>query len=110
MRMVEKQGRMEEHLRIEFHGGTHIYVPALRIGLVQKYVGGTKTRPALARIGSSTWLRQKTAAESAVTDLASDMLEMQAQRHLRPESPSPPIPTGNRPSIRPSRTRRPMIS
>jgi transcription-repair coupling factor (superfamily II helicase) len=84
MRMVEKQGRMEEHLRIEFHGGAHIYVPALRIGLVQKYVGGTKTRPALARIGSKSWLRQKAAAESAVTDLAGDMLEMQAQRHLRP--------------------------
>lgn len=83
MRMIDKHGRAEEHLQIEFHGGAHVYVPALRIGLVQKYVGGTKTRPMLARIGSKTWSRQKAAAELAVADLADEMLEIQAQRHLR---------------------------
>lgn len=84
IRMIDKHGRAEEHLQIEFHGGARIYVPAMRIELVQKYVGGSKSRPSLARVGSKTWGRQKAAAEAAVTDMAADMLEMQAERQLRP--------------------------
>jgi len=84
MQLLDKEGRVEEHLQIEFAGGTKIYVPATRIGLVQKYVGGTKTRPVLAKIGNKTWLRQKKAAESAVIDLAAELLELQAARRARP--------------------------
>ena len=84
LRMIEKQGQREEHLEIEFDGGTKIFVPAIKIDLVQKYVGGTKTRPTLAKVGGKTWLKQKQAAEGAVHDLAVEMLEMQALRMARP--------------------------
>ena len=82
--LLDKQGQVEEHLQIEFHGGAKVYVPASKIDLVQKYVGGTKSRPALAKLGGTTWLRQKKAAESAVMDMAADMLDMQASRVSRP--------------------------
>jgi len=84
LELMDIDGRVEEHVAIEFHGGTKIYVPAPKIGLVQKYVGGAKTRPSLARIGGKTWVRQKQAAEAAVVDLAAEMLEMQAERQARP--------------------------
>ncbi|MEX2174534.1 MAG: transcription-repair coupling factor [Pirellulaceae bacterium] len=84
LRLIEKQGQHEEHLEIEFDGGTKIYVPAVKIDLVQKYVGGTKTRPTLAKIGGKSWLKQKQAAEEAVHDLAVEMLEVQAIRASRP--------------------------
>jgi transcription-repair coupling factor (superfamily II helicase) len=84
LKLIEKQGQKEEHLEIEFDGGTKIFVPAIKIDLVQKYVGGAKTRPALAKIGGKTWLRQKADAEGAVVDLAVEMLEMQALRRARP--------------------------
>jgi transcription-repair coupling factor (superfamily II helicase) len=84
LKLIERQGQHEEHLEIEFDGGTKIYVPAVKIDLVQKYVGGTKTRPSLAKIGGKTWLRQKKEAEDAVRDLAVEMLEMQAVRRSRP--------------------------
>lgn len=80
---IDKHGHEEEHLQIEFHGGAKLYVPASRIQLVQKYVGGSKSRPSLARIGSKTWVRQKAAAEAAVTDMAAEMLQIQAQRQLK---------------------------
>ncbi|MFO7904396.1 MAG: transcription-repair coupling factor [Pirellulaceae bacterium] len=80
---IDKQGHEEEHLQIEFHGGAKVYVPASRIQLVQKYVGGSKSRPSLARVGSKTWVRQKAAAEAAVTDMAAEMLQIQAQRQLK---------------------------
>ncbi len=84
MELLSKDGQVEEHLVVEFEGGAKLYVPASKIGLVQKYVGGTKTQPSLAKIGGKTWVRQKKAAESAVVDLAVEMLEMQAERRTRP--------------------------
>ncbi len=85
LQLLEKGETAEEHLVIEFHGDTKIYVPASKIELVQKYVGGNKkSRPALAHVGGKMWSRQTEAAAEAVTDLAADMLELQAARALRP--------------------------
>ena len=80
MELIEKQGQKYEHLTIEFDGGTKLFVPSSKIDLVQRYVGATKSRPKLAKIGSQAWARQKKAAEKAVIDMASDLLELQAQR------------------------------
>jgi transcription-repair coupling factor (superfamily II helicase) len=88
LKLISKQTQgeeqKEEHLELEFHGGTKIYVPAAKIGLVQKYIGGAKSHPVLAKIGGKLWLKQKKAAEAAVTDMASEMLELQAVRGSRP--------------------------
>ncbi|MGI9429704.1 MAG: transcription-repair coupling factor, partial [Bythopirellula sp.] len=84
LKLLEKEGGAEEHLAVEFDGSTQIYVPVSKIDLVQKYVGGRKATPRLAKIGGKTWLRQKQAAEKAVTDLAVEMLQLQAARSARP--------------------------
>jgi transcription-repair coupling factor (superfamily II helicase) len=85
LRLLEKDGRAEEHLELEYHGGTKIFVPAAKIELVQKYVGGKGSGAVpLAHIGGHAWVRQKRAAEKAVTDLAAEMIELQAQRDARP--------------------------
>ncbi len=90
LKLLEKNDRVEEHLELEFDAGTKIFVPAANIDLVQKYVGGSKSRPHLAKIGGKAWVRQKEAAKQAVTDLASDMLHLQAVRALRPGIGFPP--------------------
>ncbi|MGE3775964.1 MAG: transcription-repair coupling factor, partial [Pirellulaceae bacterium] len=82
--LLDKQGHVEEHLKLEFAEGAKLYVPTSKIDLVQKYVGGTKSRPTLAKLGGATWLRQKQAAEAAVLDMAVEMLQLQAERLGRP--------------------------
>ncbi|MEN6449975.1 MAG: transcription-repair coupling factor, partial [Thermoguttaceae bacterium] len=84
LRLLEKNGQAEEHLELEFAGHTKLYVPAAKIGLVQKYVGGSKSHPTLAKLGGRMWERQKGRVQEAVTDLAADMLELQAARSARP--------------------------
>ena len=84
LQLLEKGDQVEEHLELEFHGGTKVFVPASKIELVQKYVGGTKSRPSLARIGGKSWVRKKNAAQRAVQDMASDLLELQAARAAQP--------------------------
>ncbi len=83
MTMLERQGQQVEHLELEFADNTKVFVPTSKIDLVQRYVGGTKSKPKLAKIGSQLWQKQKQAAQAAVIDMASDLLELQAQRrHL----------------------------
>ena len=84
MSLLEKDQQVEEHLLLEFHGGTKLYVPSSKIGLVQKYVGGSKSRPTLAKLGGRAWQRQKKLVEEAVGDMAAEMLDLQAARAARP--------------------------
>jgi transcription-repair coupling factor (superfamily II helicase) len=81
---------LEEHLLLEFRGGVMVYVPASRIDLVQKYVGGSKTEPELSKFGGTGWARKKEKVTEAVHDLAADMLQMQALRAAQPGIPLPP--------------------
>ncbi len=82
--LLEKHGQKFEHLVIEFDGGTKLFVPSSKIELIQRYVGGTKSRPKLAKIGGLSWAKQKKAAESAVQDMAVELLELQARRRSLP--------------------------
>ncbi|HAO72611.1 MAG TPA: transcription-repair coupling factor, partial [Planctomycetaceae bacterium] len=84
LKLLEKHSRTEEFLELEFAESTRVYVPASSIELVQKYVGGGKTGPKLAKIGGTLWTRQKQAVEKAVADMAADMLEIQAVRAKQP--------------------------
>src|SRR5262249_776026 len=90
MKLLDKQGSVEEHLELEFHGEKMIFVPSSTSNIVQKSVGGTKAGPSLAHIGGRMWQRKKEAAQSAVTDLAADLLQVQAMRRLRPGIEFPP--------------------
>ncbi|MCA9101494.1 MAG: DEAD/DEAH box helicase, partial [Planctomycetales bacterium] len=84
MKLLEKQNHAEEHLELEFRDHTKLFVPVSKIALVQKYVGGTKTRPTLAKIGGRTWERKKAAVAECVNDMAVELLEVQAARSVRP--------------------------
>jgi transcription-repair coupling factor (superfamily II helicase) len=84
LKLLEQHGRTEEFLELEFAESTRIYVPASCIELVQKYVGGSKLAPKLAKIGGTLWEKQKRAVEQAVADMAADMIRLQATRASRP--------------------------
>ena len=90
LKLLEKQGRTEEFLEIEFAESTKVFVPASCIELVQKYVGGSKLAPKLAKIGGKAWEKQKQAVRDAVADMASDMIRLQATRASRPGIAFPP--------------------
>ena len=90
MHVLEKNGQTEEHLILEFAGGTRVYVPASKIDLVQKYVGGAKSDPELSKLGGTSWKNKKDRVQAAVLDLASEMLELQAMRESKPGVAFPP--------------------
>jgi transcription-repair coupling factor (superfamily II helicase) len=79
----------EEHLILEFASGVRVYVPASKIDLVQKYVGGAKTDPELSKFGGTSWQNRKARVQAAVMDLASDMIQLQALREAEPGTAFP---------------------
>ncbi len=84
MRVMQTGDQLEEHLELEFRNRVRLFVPTSLIHLVQKYVGGAKTAPELSVVGSSSWGRKKKKVEAAVADLASEMVQLQAQRESKP--------------------------
>ncbi len=74
----------EENLILEFRDGVFLYVPASRIDLVQKYVGGSQSEPELSKLGGTAWQRKKDRVSDAVRDMAAEMIQIQAVRASLP--------------------------
>ncbi|MBL8811716.1 MAG: transcription-repair coupling factor, partial [Planctomycetaceae bacterium] len=84
MSMVGADGTQEEHLLLEFRDAVVVYVPVSLIHLVQKYIGPAKTTPELTKYGGTSWLKKKDQVADAISDMATDMLKLQAERASRP--------------------------
>ena len=60
-----------------------LYVPVSEAHLVSKYVGTGKARPPLNTLGGTRWAKAKAQAETAVRDLAAELLSLQAARETQ---------------------------
>ncbi len=77
---VDMQGQQREVLSLEFDEGVVLHIPLQESHLISRYVGISKTRPKLGRIGTNRWGKTREAAERATLDLAAKLLELQAKR------------------------------
>ncbi len=77
---VDIRGQLREALTLEFDEGMLLHVPLQESHLISRYVGLTKTRPRLGKLGSNRWAKTREAAERATLDLAAQLLEIQATR------------------------------
>src|SRR4029434_7414274 len=73
---------VQEFLEIRYAGDDKLFVPVERLDLIQKYTGGT--RPALDRLGGTTWEKAKTRVKKAMRDMAEELLKLYAQRKAVP--------------------------
>jgi transcription-repair coupling factor (superfamily II helicase) len=73
---------LQEFLELRYHGDDKLFVPVERLDLIQKYTGGT--RPALDRLGGTTWEKAKTRVKKAMRDMAEELLKLYAQRKAVP--------------------------
>jgi len=92
LRVMRKGGsnKTEEYLTLEFAERARMHVPVTQIDLVQKYVGAGTAAPQLSKLGGTRWSRTKQRVEEAVTDLAAELLRIQAARHSQPGIAYPP--------------------
>ncbi|MBC7782193.1 MAG: hypothetical protein H7144_00015, partial [Burkholderiales bacterium] len=86
----QKDGRTEEYLTLRFAESATLHVPAARINLIQKYVGGFSGSPVLSRLGSGVWDKQKEKVAEAVMDMAAELIDVQAARAAEVGTSFPP--------------------
>jgi transcription-repair coupling factor (superfamily II helicase) len=75
---------MREVISLEFDDHVTLHVPLQESHLISRYVGLSKTRPQLGRIGSGRWEKARQAAEHATIDLAAELLRIHAAREAQP--------------------------
>jgi transcription-repair coupling factor (superfamily II helicase) len=75
---------VREVISLEFDDHVTLHVPLQESHLISRYVGLSKTKPQLGRIGSGRWEKARAAAERATIDLAAELLRIHAAREAEP--------------------------
>ncbi|KEO83120.1 transcription-repair coupling factor [Tumebacillus flagellatus] len=73
-------GIHKDYLHIKYKGKDELFVPVDQIDLVQKYVGSEEKEPKIYALGGSDWQRVRTKVQSAVQDIAQDLIKLYAER------------------------------
>ncbi len=76
-----------DYLHLEYAGGDRLYLPADRINLVQKYVGGEGAAPALDKLGGTSWERVKKKTKESILAMAKELLDIYAHREVMERKP-----------------------
>ena len=67
-------------MKVEYAGGSNLYVPATQLDVIQKYADSQAKRPKLNKLGTQEWGRTKTKVRSAVKNIAKDLVQLYAAR------------------------------
>ena len=81
---IEVNGARSEVFTIEYADGGKLHVPVAHAHLLSRYTGVRGMQVKLHSLGGKRWTREKAAAQRAVQDLASTLLETQARRAVVP--------------------------
>lgn len=81
---LETRDGAREVISLEFDDRVTLHVPLQESHLISRYVGLSKARPQLGRVGSGRWEKTRLAAERATLDLAAELLGIQARREAQP--------------------------
>ncbi len=90
LREITVGNQLQEALAIEYAEGAKLYVPVSHAHLLTRYVGVGKHSAALHQLGGKRWIHEKLAAQHAVQDMASSLLEIQAARDSQEGFAFPP--------------------
>ncbi|MCI8415311.1 MAG: transcription-repair coupling factor [Ruminiclostridium sp.] len=71
-----------DYLKLQFAASDVLYVPALQLDLVSKYIGSgdDPEKKRLSRLGGTAWERDKARAKKAAKDMAKGLIKLYAQR------------------------------
>jgi transcription-repair coupling factor (superfamily II helicase) len=82
LKRIEVGQDVQEFMELRYYGDDKLFVPIERLDLVQKYTGGAK--PALDKLGGTSWEKTKTRVKKAMRDMAEELLKLYAARKAVP--------------------------
>jgi transcription-repair coupling factor (superfamily II helicase) len=82
LKKIEVGLESQEFMELRYAGEDKLFVPVERLDLVQKYTGAS--RPALDKLGGTTWEKAKTRVKKQMRDMAEELLKLYASRKAIP--------------------------
>ncbi len=80
---IEVDRTSKDYIKIEYAGGSNLYILATQLELIQKYAGKDARKPKLNRLGGQEWVKTKTRVRSAVKEIAQDLVRLYAEREKK---------------------------
>jgi len=77
---IEVDHVTKDFIKLEYAGGSNLYVPATSLDLLQKYAEAEGKHPKINRLGGQEWGRTKSRVRTAVKDIAKDLVALYAAR------------------------------
>lgn len=72
---------VKDYIKIEYAGGSNLYIQATGLEVLQKYAGSdTAKAPKLNRLGGQEWNKTKSRVRGAVKNIAKELVELYALR------------------------------
>ncbi|MDD4320667.1 MAG: transcription-repair coupling factor [Acidaminococcaceae bacterium] len=84
VKTIEVDGVHRDYLYLQYAKDDKLYVPIEQVNLLHKYIGNENQSPRLSRIGGADWQRVTNKAKKAITELATELLRLYAQRKIVP--------------------------
>lgn len=77
---VEVDKVVKDYIKIEYAGGSNLFILATQLDMIQKYADSEAKPPKLNRLGGQEWKKTKSRVKKAVADIAKDLVELYAIR------------------------------
>ena len=77
---IEVDKVIKDYMKIEYSGGSNLYVLATQSDVIQKYAGADARPPKLNKLGGQEWNKTKTRVHKAVQIVAQDLVKLYAAR------------------------------
>ena len=78
---VEVDRIVKDYIKIEYRGGSNLYIPATQLDCLQKYSGADASKALkLNKLGTQEWNKTKSKVRGAVKNIAKELVELYAVR------------------------------
>ena len=77
---VEVDHVVKDYIKIEYAGGSNLYILATQLDMIQKYADSEAKKPKLNRLGGQEWNKTKSKVKKAVAEIAKELVELYAIR------------------------------
>ena len=77
---IDIDGQKRDYIKIMYRDNGVIYVPAIQLDSVQKYIGSDENEPQLSKLGSSEWKRATSKVKGSLRVYARELVELYARR------------------------------
>ena len=81
IKKVEVDRIVKDYIKIEYRGGSNLYILATQLDCLQKYSGADAAKtPKLNKLGTQEWNKTKSKVRGAVKNIAKELVELYAVR------------------------------